>query len=93
MPLTRQDRQFINTVDRLKTYLPLLALANLLYLILLPAGEVEVTTLIVGVSLCLMFWLTQRLLSVITRLDLELTRLMNALNRSLTPQERKELFG
>lgn len=55
----------------------------LLYLLLTPSSEIQMATSIVGVALCVVFWLTQRLLSFITQLDLELTRVVNTLKRSL----------
>ena len=92
MPLTPQDRRFLYTIDRLKAYLLLMALAVFLYLLCVPAEEIRMTTSIIGVALCGVFWLTQRLLTFITQLDLELTRIINALKRSLPEQQRKELF-
>ena len=53
----------------------------------------ELATSIIGVALCGVFWLTQRLLSFITQLDLELTRVVNTLKHTLPPDQQKELFG
>ena len=92
MPLTPKDRQFLHTVNRLKAYLLFLAAAVLLYLLFAPPSELQATTTIIGVALCGVFWLTQRLLSFITLLDLELTRITNALKRSLPEEQRKELL-
>ena len=88
MPLTRQDRQLVQAVDRLKIYLLLTGGAILIYLLLMPPGDIQMPTSVLGVTLCGMFWLTQKLLSLIDALDLELTRLADSVKRSLT-KERK----
>ena len=93
MPLNSRDRQFLQTVDRLKVYLLLLGLAVLLYLLLAPSSEIQMATSVIGLALCGVFWLTQRLLSFITLLDLELTRIVNVLKRTLTEDQQKGLFG
>ena len=93
MPLTQGDRRFLNTVNRLKFYLLLLAIAVFLYLLLVPSGEIQMATSIIGMALCGVFWLTQRLLSFISLLDLELTRVVNVLKRTLSPEQQKELLG
>jgi hypothetical protein len=49
-------------------------------------------TSVIGVALCGVFWLTQRLLSFITLLDMELTRVINVVKRTLPEAERKEIF-
>ncbi len=92
MPLHAKDRRFLQTVDRLKVYLILMAGGVLLYLLLIPSGELQMATSVLGVSLCGVFWLTQRLLSFIASLDLELTRVVNAVKRTLTDAQKKELF-
>ena len=92
MPLTQKDRNFLNRIDRLKAYLLLMAVAVFVYLLFTPAGEVQMATSIVGVALCGVFWVTQRLLSFISLLDLELTRVMNVLKRTLSEEQRKELL-
>ncbi len=93
MPLTPGDRSFLQTIERLKVYLLLLAMAVFLYLLLTPSTEIQMATSIIGMALCGVFWLTQRLLTFISALDLELTRILNALQRSLPEEQRKELFG
>ena len=93
MPLTSKDLEFLKKIDRLKVYLLLLGVAVFLYLLLTPSTEIQMATSILGVALCGVFWLTQRLLSFITLLDLELTRVVNALKHSLPEEQRKELFG
>ncbi len=92
MPLNSRDRRFLQTVDRLKLYLLLMAVGVFVYLLLMPTSEIQMATSVLGVALCGVFWLTQRLLSFITSLDLELTRVVNAVKRTLTDAQRKELF-
>ena len=92
MPLTSRDRQFLQTIDRLKVYLLLLGVAVFLYLLLTPSSEIQMATSIMGMALCGVFWLTQRLLSFITLLDLELTRIVNTLKHTLPEAQRKEFF-
>jgi len=93
MPLTSRDRRFLQTVDRMKIYLLLMAVAVFLYLLYIPSSEIQMATSVLGLALCGVFWLTQRLLSCITLLDLELTRIVNALKRSLPEDQKKEFFG
>ncbi len=92
MPLTEKDRQFLQIVDRIKVYLLLMALTVFVYLLLTPVEEIRMATTVVGVVLCLVFWLTQRLLSFVMLLDFELTRIVNVLKRSLPEAQRRELF-
>jgi len=92
MLLTSKDRRFLQTVERLKVYLILMAVGVLLYLLLMPSSELQMATSMLGVVLCGVLWLTQRLLSFITSLDLELTRVVNAVKRTLTDAQKKELF-
>ena len=92
MPLNSRDRRFLQTVDRLKLYLLLMAVGVFMYLLLMPSSEIQMATSVLGVALCGVFWLTQRLLSFITSLDLELTRVVNAVKRTLTDAQRKEFF-
>jgi hypothetical protein len=93
MPLSSRDRRFLETIERLKVYLLLLAAAVFIYLVLIPTNEIQMATSVVGITLCGVFWLTQRLLSFITQLDLELTRILNALKQSLPEEQRRQLFG
>ena len=92
MPLTSRDRRFLQTIDRLKVYLLLLGAAVFLYLLLTPSSEIQTATSMLGIALCGVFWLTQRLLSFITLLDLELTRIINTLKHTLPEEQRKEFF-
>lgn len=75
----------------MKIYVLLTAVAILLYLLLIPSGEIQMATSVMGLALCGVFWLTQRLLSFITVLDLELTRVVNTLKRSLPEDRKKDL--
>ena len=92
MPLSAKDRQFLKNIDHLKVYILIMAVAVFLYLLLAPSSEMQMTTSVMGLALCGVFWLTQRLLTFISLLDLELTRVANAVKRSLTEEQRKELF-
>jgi len=92
MPLTSRNRKFLQTVDRLNLYLLLIALGVFVYLLCLPSSEIHLTTSLFGIVLCGVFWLTQRLLSMITLLDIELTRTINALRQCLSPEQQQQLF-
>ena len=92
MPLTTRDRRFLQAIERLKLYLLVLAVAVLLYLLWTPRNEIQMATSILGVALCGVFWLTQRLLTFISALDLELTRIVKVLQRTLPEEQRKELL-
>ena len=93
MPLKPSDRQFLEAVERLKIYLLIMAAAIFVFLLVVPQTEIQMATSIIGIALCGVFWLTQRLLSVITLLDLELMRMVNVLKRTLSEDQRKELFS
>ena len=91
MPLTVNDRRFLRTVQRLHIYLLIMAVAVFVYLALTPTSEIRPATCIVGLALCAMFWLTQRLLLFIAVLDVELTRILRVIKRSFTEEQlRKE---
>lgn len=93
MPLNSKDRKFLQTIDRLKVYLLLMAGAVFVFLLVVPSSEIQTTTSVIGIALCGVFWLTQRLLTFIGQLDLELTRVINTLKHTLPPDKQKELFG
>ena len=93
MPLSARDRQFLEVIERLKIYLLVMAAAILIFLLVVPQTEIQMATSITGMALCGVFWLTQRLLSFITLLDLELTRMINVLKRTLPEDQRKTLFS
>ena len=92
MPLSQNDKRFLQTINHFKAYLLLMALAVFFYLLLAPSSEIQMATSVIGLALCGVFWLTQRLLSFITLLDLELTRVVNTLKHTLPEEQRKELF-
>jgi hypothetical protein len=92
MPLSPEDRRFLRTVDRLKLYLLLLASSVFIYLLCSPAPDRQaLLTSILGVALCGVFWLTQRLLGFISHLDMELSRLLEVVKRTLPPEQREGL--
>lgn len=93
MPLTPHDRRFIQAIERMKILLVLLAGSVFLYLLFVPSGEIQLTTSIIGMALCGVFWLTQQLLTFIAQLDHELNRVVNVLRRTLPPDQQKELLG
>jgi len=73
----------VEAVDRLKVYLLVLAVAVFVFLLCTPARKIQMATAVIGLALCGMLWLTQRLLTLITILDLELTKAIEALKRAL----------
>jgi hypothetical protein len=83
MPLAPNDRKFLQVVERLKVYILVMAVAVFIFLLVVPETEIQMSTSIVGIALCGVFWLTQRLLSFITLLDLELTPRRRRLKRIL----------
>lgn len=90
MPLTTTDRQFLTRIDHLKVYLLVMAGVVFLFILLIPSGELHAATSVLGLALCGIFWLTHRLLGFISLLDLELTRLSRAVERSMTEEQRRE---
>lgn len=91
MPLSKDDRRFLQTVDRFKAYLLIIAALVLFFLLLTPTEEMRLATSVIGVALCALFWLTQRLLSYITLLDVELMRVVNIVKRWLPEAEQQKL--
>ena len=91
MPLTPKDRLLLNRINHLKLYLLLLAGAVFIYLLFLPASELQMATSVVGMALCGVFWVTHKLLMFIALLDVELTRVLNTLKR-LVPEEQRKNF-
>jgi len=91
MPLRKGDRVFLHSVDRFKVYLLLIAICVLIFLLMTPAEEMRLPTAVIGVALCGIFWLTQRLLSYITVLDIELTRIAKVIRDELPEEHRKKL--
>ncbi len=92
MPLTNKDRRFLQAIERMKILLLLLAGAVFLYLLLVPSSDIQASTSVIGLALCGVFWLTQRLLTFVSQLDHELTRIINVLRRTLPEEEQKELL-
>ena len=92
MPLTPKDRVLLNRINYLKLYLLLLAIAVFIYLLFLPASELQMATSVVGMALCGVFWVTHKLLTFISLLDVELTRVINTLKRVL-PEEQRRSFS
>ncbi len=92
MPLSSRDRRFLHTIERVKVLLLLLAVSVFLYLLLIPSEEIQMATSILGMALCGVFWLTQRLLTFITQLDHELTRVVNVLRRTVPADQQQELL-
>ena len=92
MPLTNRDRSFLQAVERMKVLLLLLAGAVFLYLLLIPSSTIQGTTSVIGLALCGVFWLTQRLLCFVTQLDHELTRVINVLRRTLPEDQQRDLL-
>ena len=90
MPLTPADRRFLKAADHFKIYLLLLGVVVLVFLVCAPTQEVQMGVAVMGVALCSMFWLTQRLLTVITILDLELTKAIEALKRALPAELHRD---
>jgi len=57
--------------------------AVLIYLLYTPTSQIHLATTIVAIALCWLLWITQRLLTLLTILDLELTKVTEALKRTL----------
>ena len=91
MPLSQADRRFLQAVTRLKIYLLLIAVAVFFFLLLSPPSNIQLGTTVLGLALCGVFWLTSRLLSLITRLDLELVRAVQTLKHTLPQDDPKGL--
>ena len=92
MPLEERDRQFLQRIDRLRLYVLIMAGAILLVFLLMPKEELQLATSIIGIALCGIFWLTQRLMGYISALDLELLRIMDTVQRLLPEEERRKLL-
>ena len=92
MSLHRSDRAFLQRVDRFKLYVLVIAVGVFFYLLIVPSNEIQMVTAVLGMALCGIFWLTQKLLSFITELDSELTRVVNAVKSTLTEEQRRQLF-
>ena len=91
MSLSTGDRIFLRVVERFQIYIFLLAIAVFLFLLFTPAAEMQLATAVVGIALCAVFWLTQRLLTMVTLLDIELSKVVSVLKRTLPEDQRREL--
>ena len=80
--LHQNDRRFLEAVSRLKGYLLLMAASVFIYLLFIQEEGEQLEIIMFSVTLCAIFWLTQRLLSCITVLDHELMRMANAVKNS-----------
>ena len=83
MPLTAADRQFVKTADRIRMCVLGLTGAVLIFLLCTPASQIHVATTILGIALCWLIWVTQRLLSLITVLDLEVNKAIETLKKTI----------
>ena len=92
MPLNRSDRSFLQRVDRFKLYILVIAVGVFFYLLVVPSNEIQMVTAVIGMALCGIFWLTQKLLSFIAELDSELTRVVNVIKGTLTEEQRRQLL-
>ena len=93
MPLSPRDRSFLHAIERMKLLLVVLAASVFIYLMIVPPNDMQMVTSVIGVALCGVFWLTQCLLSFITQLDHELTRVINTLRRTLPEDQQRQLFN
>ena len=91
MPLTRTDKQFLGAVDRLKILLLLLAVGVFLMVLMTPPTQLTYPATMATIALCGLLWVTQRLLTLVTVLDIELTKAGGALKRTLTDEQRRAM--
>ena len=83
MPLTPADRRFLRVVDRLKVYVLALAVAVFLLVLLTPQTKLTLPTATVICATTGLLWALERLLSLVTVLDLELKKVTDALKRAV----------
>ncbi len=93
MPLTPRDRQFLNHVERSKLLLLGMGLAVLAYVLCTPSNQMYTVTTVIGVTLCALFWVTQRLLTLITILDVELLKMIEAVKKALPEDAKRNVLG
>lgn len=86
MPLTSSERRFLSRCDRFKYLLVLLALTLLFYIVVTPVSDFSMPTFIIATAFCVTFWVTQRLITLITVLDVELAKTVRALQRLMSGQ-------
>jgi len=90
--LTLKERRFLRAVEHLKYYLLALAVAVFLLILSIPPSEISLATCLVIVALCGLLWVTQRLLTFITLLDIQLAKAIRGLKYSLSDEQRRELL-
>ena len=93
MPLTPHDRKFLNTIEHLKVLLLCMGVAVLMYVLCTPVSQMYAVTTVVGITLCALFWVTQRLLTLVTILDVELLKMIEAVKKALPEDRRRDLLG
>ncbi len=81
MALSDHDRHFLQTANRFKLYLVLLAVAVLIFVVTSPREDLRLSTAVFAVALCGLFWLTSKLLTYITTLDREVSELSATIGR------------
>ena len=92
MPLSPADKRLLHILDRLRIYLLTVAGLVLFLLLLTPPSHFHLPMIVICVVLCGVLWVTQRLLTLITLLDLELMRAIDTLKRLVPEEQRRELF-
>jgi hypothetical protein len=92
MPLNKKDRVFISVVSRLKILVLVIAALTLVFILVTPPSEIQAATTVLGIALCGLFYMTQRLLSFITDMDFEISRLTDVIKSTLTEEQRQRLF-
>ena len=92
MSLTKRDRRFLAAIDRLKIFLLLVASLTLVFILMMPPSQIQMATTVLGIALCGLFYMTQRLLTFISDMDFEISRLTEMVKSTLTEEQRKTLF-
>ena len=92
MPLSPRERDLVRAVDRLKILLLLTGSVVLVYLLFTPPSQLFAVTSIMGVTLCALFWVTHQLLTLIAVLDIELTKMIDAVKKALPEDARRKLL-
>ena len=83
MPLTPAERRFLRIVDRLKVYVLALAVAVFFLVLLTPQTKLTLPAATVICATAGLLWVVERLLSLLTVLDVELKRVTDALKQAL----------
>jgi len=92
MPLSPTDRRFLQMIERLKLSILVLGLAVFWFVLSIPASQLSLATSLVIFVLCGLLWATQRLLTLVTVLDLELTKAITALKHALPKEQPREIL-